>query len=123
MHLRPAATLLRPAARQPRLSLHLPRLPAGRRTLRERFHTATRVPGLSAAVAHSPGLRNPAVSDLFSQLRYDLSKWRGKGLLVRQPGTQWYQFTSEGYRLAILYLKLYERLYAPLTAAICAPDP
>ncbi len=57
-----------------------------------------------------------------SQLRYDLTKLRGKGLLVRQRGTQWYQVTSEGYRLAILYLKLYQRLYAPLTAAIRDPS-
>jgi hypothetical protein len=56
-----------------------------------------------------------------SQLRYDLSKLRGKGLLLRVPGTQTYQLTAEGYRLAILYLKLYHRLYAPLTAGVRAP--
>jgi hypothetical protein len=58
-----------------------------------------------------------------SQLRYDLSKLRGKGLVLRFPGTQSYQLTPEGYRLSILYLKLYHRLYAPLTAGILAPDP
>jgi hypothetical protein len=52
-----------------------------------------------------------------------LSKWRGKGLVVRLSGTQSYQLTPDGYRVAILYLKLYQRLYAPLTAGICAPDP
>jgi len=58
-----------------------------------------------------------------SQLRYDLSKLRGKGLLVRLPGTQSYQLTPEGYRIAILYLKLYQRVYAPLTAGIRDPIP
>jgi hypothetical protein len=58
-----------------------------------------------------------------TQLRYDLSKLRAKGLVVRLPGTQRYQVTPTGYRLGILYLKLYQRLYAPLTAGICAPDP
>ena len=58
-----------------------------------------------------------------SQLRYDLSKLRGKGLLARLPGTQSYQLSSEGYRLGIFYLKLYQQVYAPLTAAITAPDP
>jgi hypothetical protein len=58
-----------------------------------------------------------------SQLRYDLSKLRGKGLVVRLHRTRSYQLTPAGYRLAILYLKLYQRLYAPLTAAIQAPDP
>ena len=56
-----------------------------------------------------------------SQLRYDLSKLRGKGLLVRPPGTHRYALTSEGYQIAILYLKLYHRVYAPVTAAIRDP--
>ena len=58
-----------------------------------------------------------------SQLRYDLAKLRGKGLVQRVPGTQTYQVTDEGYRIAVLYLKLYHRLYAPLTAAILEPYP
>jgi len=64
-------------------------------------------------------LGNPEYT--LSQLRYDLSKLRGKGLVVRLAGTQSYQLTSDGYRIAILYLKLYKRLYAPLTAAIRDP--
>jgi hypothetical protein len=58
-----------------------------------------------------------------SQLRYDLNKLRGKGLVVRQQGTHTYQLTPEGYQLAILYLKLYHRLYAPLTAGLRDPVP
>ena len=58
-----------------------------------------------------------------SQLRYDLSKLRGKGLLARLPRTQSYQLSSEGYRLGIFYLKLYQQVYAPLTAAIIDLDP
>jgi hypothetical protein len=57
-----------------------------------------------------------------SQLRYDLGKLRGKGLVLRVAGTQCYQFTPEGYQLAVLYQKLYHRLYAPLTAGILTPD-
>jgi hypothetical protein len=56
-----------------------------------------------------------------SQLRYDLGKLRGKGLVVRRPGTQRYELTAEGYRLAVLYQKLYHRLYAPLTASTLEP--
>lgn len=66
-------------------------------------------------------LSNPDYT--LSQLRYDLSKLRGKGLVQRCPGTQTYQVSQEGYRIGIFYLKLYQKLYAPLTAAICAPDP
>jgi hypothetical protein len=58
-----------------------------------------------------------------SQLRCDLSKLRSKGLLWRCPGTQTYQLGAEGYRIAIYYLKLYQKLYAPLTAAILDPVP
>ncbi len=58
-----------------------------------------------------------------SQLRYDLAKLRGKGLLSRLAKSQSYQLSPEGYRIAILYLKLYQRLYAPLTAAIREPAP
>jgi hypothetical protein len=56
-----------------------------------------------------------------SQLRYDLGKLRGKGLIERVPKTQTYRLTDQAYRLAVLYLKLYHRLYAPLTAALLEP--
>jgi hypothetical protein len=82
---------------------------------RGRFRTKDLLPDIHKAIGN--------LDYKLSQLRYDLTKLRGKGLLVRQPGTQWYQLTSEGYRLAIVYLTLYQRLYAPLTAAIHAPDP
>jgi hypothetical protein len=58
-----------------------------------------------------------------SQLRYDLSKLRGKGLVVRLKGTQAYQVSNEGYRIGFYYLKLYQKMYAPLTSAICVPVP
>jgi hypothetical protein len=56
-----------------------------------------------------------------SQLRYDLGKLRGKGLVKRVQGTQRYELSPTGYRIAVLYLKLYQRLYAPLTAGILTP--
>jgi len=57
-----------------------------------------------------------------NQLRYDLSKLRGKGLVARLAGTQSYAVTPEGYRIGILHLKLYKHLYAPLVAALRAPE-
>jgi hypothetical protein len=56
-----------------------------------------------------------------SQLRYDLAKLRGKGLVQRLPRTQRYELAPAGYRLAVLYQKLYHRLYAPLTASTLEP--
>jgi hypothetical protein len=54
-------------------------------------------------------------------LRYDLGKLRGKGLVRRLPRSQRYELSAEGYRLAVLYQKLYHRLYAPLTASTLEP--
>jgi hypothetical protein len=58
-----------------------------------------------------------------SQLRYDLGKLRSKGLVRRLPQSQRYELSDEGYRLAVLYQKLYHRLYAPLTASTLEPVP
>jgi hypothetical protein len=66
-------------------------------------------------------LDNPEYT--MNQLRYDLSKLRGKGLVSRLPRTQSYQIGAEGYRIGAYYLKLYQKLYAPLTAAIRDPVP
>ena len=57
------------------------------------------------------------------QLRYDLAKLRGKGLVERIAGTQSYRLPAQGYRIAVLYLKLFHRIYAPLTAGILEPVP
>jgi hypothetical protein len=56
-----------------------------------------------------------------SQLRYDLSKLRAKGLVERVPGTQRYRLTAQAYSVGVLFCKLYHRLYAPMTAALLAP--
>ena len=57
------------------------------------------------------------------QLRYDLAKRRVKGLVERIAGTQTYRLPSAGYRIAVLYLKLFHRIDAPLTAGIMEPVP
>jgi hypothetical protein len=56
-------------------------------------------------------------------LRYDLSKLRAKELVEKIPRSRHYQFTGQGYRLSIVYLKLFEKLYAPLTAGMIHPCP
>ena len=54
-------------------------------------------------------------------LRYDLSKVRVKGLVEKIPHSRRYQLTSQGYRLCVAYLKLFEKFYTPLTSAIIKP--
>jgi len=56
-----------------------------------------------------------------SQLRYDLAKLRAKGLVLKLPKTQMYRLTPQGFRICVLFLKLFQRVYAPFTAAILQP--
>ena len=66
-------------------------------------------------------LGTSSVSYRLAQLRYDLSKLLAKGLVVKLSGTQNYQVTPTGFRLCVVYLKLFHKLYAPLTAGLLAP--
>lgn len=56
-----------------------------------------------------------------SSLRYDLSKLRAKGLVEKIPHSRRYRLRAEGYRLCLVFLKLFERIYAPLTAGLLRP--
>jgi hypothetical protein len=56
-----------------------------------------------------------------SSLRYDLSKLRAKGLVERVPHSRRYRLKPTGYRVCVLFLKLFERVYAPLTAGLLRP--
>ena len=56
-------------------------------------------------------------------LRYDLSKLRAKGLVEKLPHSRRYRLLPHGYRICVVYLKLFEKLYAPLTAGILQPCP
>jgi hypothetical protein len=44
-------------------------------------------------------------------------------LVERIAGTQAYRLPPQGYRIAVLYLKLFHRIYAPLTAGTLDPVP
>jgi hypothetical protein len=57
------------------------------------------------------------------QLRYDLAKLRAKALVVKVPKTQTYRLTPPGFRICVLFLKLFHRLYAPFSAAAVRPVP
>jgi len=56
-----------------------------------------------------------------NSLRYDVSKLRAKGLVERVPHSRRYRLLPTGYRLCVLFLKLFERVYAPLTAGLLRP--
>jgi hypothetical protein len=54
-------------------------------------------------------------------LRYELSKLRAKGLVEKLPHSRRYRLRPEGYRICLVFLKLFERIYAPLTAGLLRP--
>lgn len=56
-----------------------------------------------------------------ASLRYDLSKLRAKGLVERVPHSRRYRLLPHGYSLCLVFLKLFERIYAPLTAGLLQP--
>ena len=58
-----------------------------------------------------------------SSLRYDLSKLRAKGLVEKLPHSRRYRLLPNGYRICLVFLKLFERIYAPLTAGLLRPFP
>jgi hypothetical protein len=58
-----------------------------------------------------------------SQLRYDLSKLRAKGLVERIGKTRRYALTPLGLKLGVLLVKLRLRLLGPLASLIDQPKP
>src|SRR5262249_54412500 len=56
-----------------------------------------------------------------ASLRYDLSKIRAKGLVAKLPNSRRYQLLPQGYSICLVFLKLFERVYAPLTAGLLSP--
>jgi predicted MarR family transcription regulator len=56
-----------------------------------------------------------------SQMSYDLTRLRRKGLIRRLPRTNTYVLTSDGVRFALFYTKVHDRLLVPLLAANTPP--
>ena len=56
-----------------------------------------------------------------ASLRYDLWKLRAKGLVEKIPHSRRYRLLPHGYQICLVFLKLYDKLYAPLAAGILQP--
>ena len=78
---------------------------------------------------HVTAALGPAVERYsLASLRYDLSKLRAKGLVAkglvdRLPRSRRYRLPAKGYSVCLIFLKLFDRLCAPLTAALLNPVP
>jgi hypothetical protein len=76
---------------------------------------------LRAQVSHLLGV--PTTGYTVNQASYDLARLRLKGLINRRPGTNTYDLTPDGQRVAIFYTKVHDRLLRPLLAADQPPAP
>ena len=63
----------------------------------------------------------PAERYALGSLRYDLAKLRAKGLVAKLPNSRRYRLLPQGYSICLIFLKLFERVYAPLTAGVLSP--
>jgi DNA-binding transcriptional ArsR family regulator len=116
-------TILRNGKRIPGLKLDHPRQLALMQALVRFSHLAAQ-DSFSTTEVHADtaaALGRTTADYRLASLRYDLSKLRAKGLVDRLNKSRRYRLTSEGYRLCVVYLKLFEKLYAPLTSGILKP--
>jgi hypothetical protein len=63
----------------------------------------------------------PAEQYPLASLRYDLSKLRAKGLVAKLPNSRRYRLLPQAYSICLIFLKLLERVHAPLTAGLLSP--
>jgi hypothetical protein len=73
---------------------------------------------LRAQVSHLLGATYTA-----NQASYDLTRLRRNRLIERHAGTNTYQLTTDGQRVAIFYTKVHDRLLRPLITADRPPAP
>lgn len=82
--------------------------------------------GNSTREVHAPtaeALGRPVTDYPLGSLRYDLSKLRAKGLVDKLPQSRRYRLLPQGYQICLIFLKLAEKIYGPVTAGILAPVP
>lgn len=116
-------TILSNGKRIPGLKLDHPRQLALMQALVRFCHIAAQ-DSFSTAEVHADtaeALGRTTAEYPLASLRYDLSKLRAKGLVARLDKSRRYRLTSDGYRICVVYLKLFEKLYAPLTSGILKP--
>jgi hypothetical protein len=98
------------------------------RLLEVLLHGGTTVGGWSARPIHQAILTTFQLSPKtygLNQLRYDLRKRKGHGLLGRHGSRYTYQLTAKGVQIALLFLFFHKRLCGPLANSRFhhQPDP
>jgi len=118
-------TLLPNGKRIPGLKLDHPRQPALMHALLRFSHIAAESTFTTTELHPQTAQALGCSTDDYrlSALRYDLSKLRAKGLVEKIPHSRRYRLLPNGYRICLVFLKLFERIYAPLTAGLLRPFP
>jgi len=102
------------AVRYPGIKIHDPRLI---RLFEVLLHGGTHLGGWTAKQIHHAVLTSFHLSDRaygLNQLRYDLRKLKGHGLLQRDGSRYAYRLTPKGVQVALLFLFFHKRLCCPL---------
>jgi hypothetical protein len=113
------------AVRYPGIKIHDVRII---RLLEVLLHGGTHVGGWTAKEIHAAVLAafqlSPRAYGL-NQLRYDLRKLKGHGLLERDGARYAYRLTAKGVQVALLFLLFHKRLCGPLANSRFhhRPDP
>ena len=102
------------SVRYPGIKIHDPRVI---RLLEVLLHGGTHVGGWTAKRIHHAVLTTFHLSETaygLNQLRYDLRKLKGHGLLQRDGSRYAYRLTPKGVQVALLFLFFHKRLCGPL---------
>ena len=102
------------SVRYPGIKIHEPRII---RLMEVLLHGGTHVGGWTAKEIHQAVLSTFALSDQsyrLNQLRYDLRKLKGHGLIERDGTRYAYRLTQKGIQVALLFLFFHKRLCGPL---------
>ena len=116
-------TILSSGRRIPGLKLNHPRQLAVMHSL-VRFANIAAGGRFTTADLYGPALDALGTTDAqysLASFRYDLSKIRAKGLVERIPRSRRYRLVGKGYSICVAFLKLFEKIYAPLTAGLLTP--
>ena len=112
-------TVLPSGKRIPGLKLDNPRQLALMHALVRFAHIAAGSTFATAELYHVlAALQMSADQYSLASLRYDLSKLRAKALVEKLPKSRRYRLCPQGYCICLVFLKLFERIYAP---ARCRP--
>jgi hypothetical protein len=111
------------SVRYPGIKIHETRII---RLLEVLLHGGSNLSGWSSKQTHQAVLTTFGIAEKaysLNQLRYDLRKLKGHGLLQRDGSRYAYHLTSQGLQVALLFLFFHKRLCGPLATAAFIISP